>query len=460
MIFLKNIKVSKSAIVFIIITIISPIISYLANLNFIQTIATTVFIAKTAATLLFWKFRVAFALIGLAILFLSGCMDIKHFIEFASLDVVIFLVGMMLIVGYLEDHGFFEYILDLLVKFSKGEPKKLYFILMFSSFILAAIVDEVTSILFITAIVLRVASASYLSPVPLMLMTVFATNIGSSATVVGNPIGVMIALRGGLSFFDFLYWSTPVAIFSLLLTIVICSKYYHEYLNRIRFEVEDVGKTLNKNHGYENQIPNLVIFIITLVSLILHSPLEKLLHLEKGVMLITTSLFMAGVVLMMERERAKEIVVERVDWWTLLFFIALFSSVGTLKYVGIVDLMVENFLKTGLKGLEFYMFFTYTGGFLSALMDNVLAVATLIPIVEGFEKAGLYVFPYWWAMLYSGTYMGNLTPIGSTANIVALGIVERSHKVSFKEWLKIGSIVSIPTLFFASIVTYFRIIYI
>ncbi|MEM0212160.1 MAG: SLC13 family permease [Candidatus Methanomethylicia archaeon] len=451
----KNIEMFKT-LSFIIITLAFSIVCYLINLSFIQNVAVTIFVAKTAATLLFWKFRVAFALIGLAILFATGCLDVEHFIEFSSLDVVIFLVGMMIIIGYLEEHGFFEYILNVLVRFSRGKPTRIYLTLMFSSFLFAAIVDEVTSILFITAIVLRVALASNLSPIPLMLMTVFATNIGSSATVVGNPIGVMVALRGNFSFIDFLYWSTPVAILSLLLTIAICSRYYREYLNSLKFEESE---TLSESNSREKQTLNFAIFAITLLILVLHSPIEHLLHLEKGIMLIVTSLFMAGLILLMETEKAKNIVVERVDWWTLLFFIALFASVGTLKYVGIIDILIEGFLKTGLKNFEFYLFFTYIGGFLTAVMDNVLAVATLIPIVEGFKKAGLNVLPYWWSMLYSGTYMGNLTPIGSTANIIAIGIVERTHKVSFKEWLKVGSIVSIPTLLIASAITYLRALY-
>jgi len=119
--------------------------------------------------------------------------------------------------------------------------------------------------------------------------------------------------------------------------------------------------------------------------------------------------------------------------------------------VGVIDVIARGYLELGLKGLELYMFFVLSAGFMSALIDNVLVVAVLIPIVKEFQNYGLNVFPYRWGILYAGTYMGNLTPIGSTANIVAVGIVERKQHVSFKDWIKIGVIVSMPTLILASI---------
>jgi Na+/H+ antiporter NhaD/arsenite permease-like protein len=133
--------------------------------------------------------------------------------------------------------------------------------------------------------------------------------------------------------------------------------------------------------------------------------------------------------------------------------------VGTLKYVGVIDVVARGFLESEFKGFGLYMIFTWSAGLMSAFMDNVLAVAVLIPIIKEFQRYGLNVFPYWWATLFAGTYMGNLTPIGSTANIVAIGIVERKQHVSFKDWVKIGLPVSISTLILATGITYLRALY-
>jgi len=442
-------------ILFIVITLLTAFLCPMIGLTEIQTIALVIFVAKTASTLLFWRFRLAIGFIGLALLFAFGVLDVEHFVEFAGLDVIIFLVGMMTVIGYLEEEGFFEYILEKIVNLGRGSPIKVFYALMIASFLLAALVDEVTSILFVTALVLQLTTRSKLNPVPLMMATVFATNIGSSATVVGNPIGVMIALKSGLTFVDFLIWSLPMALLSLLLITFICSKYYSNYLQRIKVEkVSEGDKSVEKNHTI-----HWIIFIGTLSGLVFHHQIEVLLGLPESVMLIGVALLAAGMVLLLERRRAREIIERRVDWWTLSFFLVLFASVGTLKYVGVIEVIAKGFLESGFKGFGLYMFFTWSAGIMSALMDNVLAVAVLIPIIKEFQNFGLNVFPYWWGILYAGTYMGNLTPIGSTANIVAIGIVERKQHVSFKEWFKIGLLVSVPTLMLASVITYLRALY-
>lgn len=450
-------KETVKAIVFIAITLLTAILCPTLGLTDVQTVATTLFVAKTAATLLFWKFRLAIGFIALALLFVFGTLDMEHFIEFAGLDVIIFLVGMMTVIGYLEEGGFFEYILEKIMRIGRGNPMRVFYALMIASFLLAALVDEVTSILFITALVLQLATISKINPIPLMMATVFATNIGSSATVVGNPIGVMIALKSGLTFVDFLLWSLPMALLSLLIIAFICSKYYSNYIKNIK--VEEISSNSDKSPKNKDHTIHWVIFLGTLTGLVLHHQIEALFGLSEGVMLIGVALISAGIVLLLERARAREIIEERVDWWTLLFFLVLFASVGTLKYVGVIDVIAKGYLGLGLKDFELYMFFVLSAGFLSSMMDNVLAVAVLIPIVKEFQNYGLNIFPYWWGMLYAGTYMGNLTPIGSTANIVAIGIVERRQHVSFKDWIKIGVIVSMPTLILASIITYLRALY-
>ncbi|MCS7132766.1 MAG: SLC13 family permease [Aigarchaeota archaeon] len=421
------------------------------NLSREQVVAVTIFASKTAATLLFWRFRLAIGFVGLALLFLFGVLDVAHFIEFAGLDVIIFLIGMMIVIGHLEERGFFEYVLAKIINLARGNPVKTFYLLMISSFIMAALVDEVTSILFVTALVLRVASYSGVSPVPLVIMTVFATNIGSSATVVGNPIGVLIALRADLTFTDFLQWATPMSLLALVLTIILCKGYYKNYIKELK--VEAVTSDSEVNRG---RVLDWLIFGGTLGGLILHGPIESLLGLEKGVMLIGVALISAGTVLLISRKRAREIVERNVDWWTLAFFITLFASVGTLKYVGVTKLIAEGFIGMGLQGTGLYLTFGYISGFLTALLDNILAVATLIPVVYELGGVGVNIFPYWWALLFSGTFMGNLTPIGSTANIIALGIVERKHRVSFKEWIKIGAAVSFSTLTLALIIMTLR----
>jgi len=161
-----------------------------------QVLASTIFSGFILGTLLFWRFRLVFALLGIVALLATNVLDISHLIEFASLDIILFLIGMMVIVGFLEERRFFEVVVEKTLTLLPGCAKVLISSTMAMAALSAALVDEVTSILFMSAITLQLTRRFRLDSVPFIIMIVFATNIGSSATVVGNPIGVMIALRG------------------------------------------------------------------------------------------------------------------------------------------------------------------------------------------------------------------------------------------------------------------------
>jgi len=187
---------------------------------------------------------------------------------------------------------------------------------------------------------------------------------------------------------------------------------------------------------------------------------ETALNLEKNTMLLGTAMAASGVVLMIDRHRARELVEMRVDWWTLSFFIMLFASVGTLRYVGVTKLLADAlFLVSGGSDTGVLVTLTVVAAVLSAFMDNVLAVVTFIPVVEDLAAIGAYNYPLWWGMLFAGTFFGNLTLIGSTANIVAIGMLERRKRghVTFMQWIKAGVIVSIPTLVLAILLIYIQI---
>ena len=144
---------------------------------------------------------------------------------------------------------------------------------------------------------------------------------------------------------------------------------------------------------------------------------------------------------------------KRVDWWTLAFFLFLFSSVGALKFTGVTGVLAQQIIElSGGSIPALVSLFVWSSGLLTSIMDNVLAVATFVPIVGDVGAQGLQTFPLWWAMLFGGTLMGNATLIGSTANIVAAGVLERRDlpTFSFAGWLKPGLIVAISTTLIAN----------
>jgi Na+/H+ antiporter NhaD/arsenite permease-like protein len=427
-----------------------------------QVLSISIFFMVIFGTILYWRFRLPFALFGISFLLVFGLIDIPHLIEFAGLDIILFLIGMMIFVGYLDENHFFESLVNTLVRHVGPRPLLLVVALMVVGAISAALVDEVTSILFMTAAMIHLTSRFGINPIPFVILQVFATNIGSSATVVGNPIGVMIALRAGLTFLDFLRWASPISLCALLVAIPLALLYYSKEIREWGQKVRrgDFRKEgLSSGGGSHRLSLSFILFIGTIGGLVVHAPLEKLFDLQKNSLLVGTALMAAGISLLAGRDRARELVERRVDWWTLTFFMMLFASVGTLKYVGTTDVVARSLVSlTDSNPKALFFILTWTIGILTGFMDNVLAVATFIPIIQDLMKTGIEVTPLWWGVLFGGTLFGNLTMIGSTANIVAIGIIEREKigHITFGQWILPGAIVSVPTLALATLLIYFQ----
>lgn len=426
-----------------------------------QVLALGIFGSMLFGTLLFWRYRLAFAFLAVSALLVLGLTDIPHVIEFAGLDIVFFLVGMMILIGYLESHHFFDALLEAIVNRVGANGKKLILVLMLLAAFFAALVDEVTSTLFMMATLFQITSKYKLNPLPFLMMLVFATNVGSSATVVGNPVGIIIAMRAELSFTDFLRWATPISFVALILTILLCFLFFSKDIKSLsasmRSDIQSSDNTkgnLQSEGIFNRRLRHCwFLFIGTIVALILHAPLEHLLGLHKNTLLLAVSLAAGGVALMLERSKARELLERRVDWWTLCFFLLLFTSVGTLRYVGVTATMAKGIVAvSGQSGSIMFLSVTWASAILSSFMDNVLAVSTFIPVVKDLGSIGMDITPLWWGMLFGGTLGGNATMIGSTANIVAVGMMEiRGYgHISFKQWIKAGLFITVPTLALAS----------
>ena len=423
-----------------------------------QILATSVFLLVICGTLFYWKFRLAFAFSGIALLLGAHLITVHGVVEHAGLDIILFLVGMMTLIGFLEERNFFEYIIAKIVDKVGHHAFLLLSVLMGLAAFSAALVDEVTSILFMISAMFHLTKRYKVNPIPFLLMLVFATNVGSSATAVGNPIGVMIAMRGHFSFADFLRWASPNALLALSICIPLCLLIFKKAISELgaNMKAEKVDVHESDHIKFKKSDIRLcwIMFIGTISCLVLHAPIEKLLGLEKNTLLLGTALAAGAISLFLTGSKARDFFSRRVDWWTLSFFMALFACVGTLEFVGVTERIANGMIEFGQnnEGMLFYAF-TAAVSLLTGFMDNVLAVATFIPILGEIQHAGVYIFPFWWAMLFGGTMFGNLTVIGSTANIVAMGMLEKDYgkTISFMDWLKPGIVVSLLTLIAAII---------
>jgi Na+/H+ antiporter NhaD/arsenite permease-like protein len=451
----------RDRLLFLIGVVATPLLLSPLGLSTRQLLATGGFSVILYGAIFFWRLRLSFAFAGVTLLLLLGLLDIEHLVEFAGLEIILFLVCMMLVIGFLEENQFFEYVIERLLKMVGPHPHLILGTMMTMAAVSAALVDEVTSILFMVAALLNLLGRSKISPVPFIMMLVFATNIGSSATVVGNPIGVIIALRSDLTFLDFLRWATPISIVCLFAAIPLCLWFFRSQVAALSPILEGRRGEQRIEHVVEEEmIPrhgirrSAVLLGCVVGGLIMHHPLETLLDLPRNTMFLGVAFAGGCAALVLTGAEARKLVETRVDWWTLLFFMMLFASVGTLAQQDITGVIAGHVIGVSDGRVPVLtVFFAWTSGALTAVMDNVLAVATFVPIVEDVGKAGVGTFPLWWAMLFGGTLMGNLTLIGSTANIVAVGVIERRRlgEVTFGEWVKAGALIAIPTLVIATL---------
>jgi Na+/H+ antiporter NhaD/arsenite permease-like protein len=429
-----------------------------------QTLAFTIFLATVLGTLMFWKFRVAIAFLGLVLLLVTQTVNLTTAIEFMNLDVILFLVGMMVIVGLLRRCGFFRWLLSHVIRLSRFEPHRLMIIILILAAVMAALVDEVTSILFITALVLELCDHFEVNPVKYVIAVVLATNIGSSWTVLGNPIGILIAFKSGLALEDFIKFALPVGLISLFVLIIIALVWFRKDFPELREsyrrelvsggerdQAADAGVRFLagwdeiKNRGLFTG--SVVIFVAVVISLVISHRLELWFGLETNTLLFAIPILGAGIIMLWQRREAREFIQRDVDWWTLVFFMFLFAQAGCLQYVGLTDRIAEVMLNLNGGGVNINLpviIMLWVSGFLSAIADNVVVVSGLAPVAHTLS-AGLSTSAPWWALLFGGCYGGNMTMIGSTANIVALGVLEKKtgHLIKFGYWLRVGLVASV-----------------
>lgn len=412
-----------------------------------QATAVAVFLAIILGTLLFWNIRLAIAFLGLSVLICSNSLDIATFVQSSALEVILFLVGMMIIVGALRDLGFFTWIVQLIVSMPNISGMKFIAVTAAASALLACAVDEVTSIIFIATLVFQVCDRLKLNPVPYILICVLCTNVGSAGTMMGNPVGIYIGTKGGLTFGDFMCYAFPIMLLALAATVALTIWYYRKDLAQFDISLKErLARNLTLAPVIE--VPykqGLALILITICAIAMHHQLETWLGIGKNSVLLIAPLVCSGVVMILRRDRARHYVEREVDWWTLLFFMLLFAIAGTLEHTH-VDLIMADYFSSicGSSHAVLVPFILAVTAVGSAFVDNVIFVAAFCPVIEQLS-ASVKDLPLWWALLFGACFGGNITMIGSTANIVALGMLEkRSHAhVGFFQWFKIGALAAL-----------------
>ncbi|MFA5039093.1 MAG: SLC13 family permease [Candidatus Omnitrophota bacterium] len=423
------------------------------GLNAHQAMSLGIFTASVMGTLFFWEFRLSFAFLGSALLLLTKAIDLESFLRLTTLEVILFLAGMMIVVSLLKDTGFFAWLVAIILRVKNLSGRKFTLLIIGVSAVLACAVDEVTSIIFMVAAILEICDYYEVNPMPFIIISVLATNIGSAATVMGNPIGILIATKAGLNFEDFLMRAFPAAFVSLLAAAAIALRWFARPIAELDRHIKEMqaNEILLKliSVPMERHLRvSLVIFGSMMVFIVLHRRLELLLGLSENTILLIMPMITSGVIMIWKRHKAREYVEKGIEWWTLLFFMLLFAQAGTLRHTGAADVfagMFADFASNNARGLMSLVLWTSSLG--SSVLDNVIVVVTYTPVIKSFFTLGYGNQALWWALLLGGCFGGNITLIGSTANIVAIGLLEKEKniKVRFRDWIGIGLTVGIVT---------------
>jgi Na+/H+ antiporter NhaD/arsenite permease-like protein len=391
--------------------------------------------------------RVVAALGGAGVMLAVGIVgpEDSFFSEETGVDwnVVFLLFGMMVIVGVLRQTGVFEYVAIWATKRARGRPFRVMTLLCLITAVASAGLDNVTTVLLIAPVTLLVCDRIGVRPVPFLIAEALASNIGGTATLIGDPPNLIVASRSGLTFNDFLANLAPLVVVLVVVFIGLCRVLFRRDFEADPAQVAEVMELDEREAIRDRRLltRSLVVLAAVLAAFSLHS----VLHLEPSVV----ALLGAGVLVAISG-LSPETYLEEIEWETLLFFSGLFILVGALVKTGAIDHLAEGLAAaTGDSPARAMMLLLWGSAALSAVVDNIPYVATMAPVVQHLVDEGPLAGPQglWGALLLGADLGGNATAIGASANVVVTGIAKRNgNPISFWEFTKYGSIVALVTL--------------
>ena len=402
-------------------------------MNTMQIIAIVIFAATIITVMTEKVHRAVAAVVGALLLILTGVLTVESGFSYVDINTIGVLIGMMLFVAIVKNSGIFEYIAIKAAKIAKGRPWPLMLLLCIITAVLSGFLDNVTTVLLIGPMTLAITNMLKTSPVPFFITQIMASNIGGTATLIGDPPNIMIGSAAGLSFLDFVA-NTGLAVVFVLAAMLVC--FYFIYGRKLHVEAEAMAEVLqlDENKTIKDRpllIKSVVMIILVVFAFIFHSQL----HLESS----TVALTAAGIMLLIGRQDVEE-AIAGVEWSTLIFFTGLFIVVGGLQETGVIQIVANTLVDMTAGHMTLtILLILWVSAIISAFLDNIPFVAALIPLILTMESSGVDVAPLWWAVSLGACLGGNGTLIGASANVVLSGISNRhGFPITFGSYFKVG----------------------
>lgn len=377
--------------------------------------------------------RTAAAMAGAVVLILTGVMSADKALSYIDFNTIGVLVGMMIFVAIVRRSGMFEYIAVRAAKAVHGDPWKIMVAFTLITAVLSAILDNVTTVLLVGPMSIAIARMLKIDPVPFLMGQILASNVGGTATLIGDPPNIMIGSAAHLSFMDFLDNTGFVVLFILAVLILLMKIVYEK---KIELGTVDTGavENLDPSKSITNRAlmkKGIIVLICVIVGFMFHDKLG----IESSVIALTA----AAVMLIIGREDVNE-AIQDVEWTTILFFMSLFVVVGGLTETGIIKELASKIIDaTDGHPMVTMLVLLWASALLSSILDNIPFVATLIPLILAMQADGIDVTSFWWAISLGACLGGNGTMIGASANVVLSDIsTKHGYPITFKSYLKVG----------------------
>ncbi|MEG0388853.1 MAG: ArsB/NhaD family transporter [Niameybacter sp.] len=420
-------------------------------MNFTQIIALLIFLLVMFFVMTEKIDRTVAAMSGALLMVLLRIIPSNKVISYIDFNTIGVLIGMMLFVSVVKNSGLFECIAIFTAKKAKGDAWKILLSFAIITAVLSATLDNVTTVLLIGPMTLVITQILSLNPIPFLITEILASNIGGTATLIGDPPNIMIGSAAGFGFNDFLIYTAPCAVVILIITLTLLYFLYHKQL-----VVDDVYKkeilSLDERKTIKDKsllIKSIVVMGFILFGFITHQTF----HIESS----TVALTGAVVMLLIGKQDVEEIMTS-IEWPTIAFFISLFVLVGGLEQVGLIHKLANTLINlTAGNPVMTMIVLLWLSAIVSAFLDNIPFVATLIPLVLTMGNQGIDIFPLWWAISLGACLGGNGTLIGASANVVLANIGEKNgYKLTFGKYFKVGFPLMLLSICIATLYLFIR----
>ena len=411
-----------------------------------QIIALAIFVAVIGVIVSEKLHRAACALIGAMLLVLIGILEPKEALGFIDFNTIGVLIGMMMFVAVVKNSGIFEYLAVKAARIAKGDPWRIMVYFMIITAVLSAFLDNVTTVLLIGPMTFSICKTLELNPIPFLMTQIISSNVGGTATLIGDPPNIMLGSAADITFVQFILYDGPIVAIVMIATIIGFRFLYHKGLTVTPEKMELIMKMDEKE-----EIRDQVLFYKSIIMICLVA-LAFILHDNLGLKTSIIALSCAALMILIGKQDVEE-TVHDVEWPTIVFFAFLFIVVGGLEKVGIIHMMAEAMINaTGSHYVILMIVILWVSALCSAVLDNIPFVATLIPLIQTMATEGIDVWPLWWAVSIGACFGGNGTIIGASANVVLTGIANRKgYPITFIDFLKVGGPMMLLSIVLATI---------